>query len=131
DAVAHVAALKSGPALEVGTAVILPLGLGEAVVSSYGAVYHPWLIGGEDAPPRSVRPIPPEGAACGVLAARALARGPWIAPANEPLRGLIALTPAIAAERRLEIQEAQINLVRQEPRGFVALSADTLSDDPD
>jgi hypothetical protein len=131
DAVAHVAALKSGPALEVGTAVILPLGFGEAVVSSYGAVYHPWLIGREEDPPRSVRRIPPEGAACGVLAARALARGAWIAPANEPLRGLIALTPAIAAERRLEIQEAQINLVRQEPRGFVALSADTLSDDPD
>ena len=70
--------------------------------------------------------IPPEGAASGVLAARALARGAWIAPANEALRGVVALKPPMAPERRLEIQAAQINLIRQEPRGFVTLSADTL-----
>jgi len=30
-----------------------------------------------------------------------------------------------------DLQDACINLVRQEPRGFIVLDADTLSDDPD
>jgi phage tail sheath protein FI len=47
------------------------------------------------------------------------------------LRGVVALNPPIARQRRLEIQEAQINLIRQEPRGFLGLSADTLSVDVD
>src|SRR6185295_16412209 len=58
---------------------------------------------------------------------RALSRGAWIAPANEPLRSVVALTPAIAPERRLDLLLEQINIVRQEPRGFVLLSADTLA----
>lgn len=65
------------------------------------------------------------------MAARAVARGAWVSPANEAMRGVVALTPAIAADRRLELQEAQINLLRREPRGFLCLSADTLSDDED
>ncbi len=65
------------------------------------------------------------------MAQRAITRGTWIAPANELLRGVVALTPAIARENRLRLQEAQINLIRQEPRGFLALSADTLSEDPE
>ena len=43
----------------------------------------------------------------------------------------MALTPLIAPTRWLRLQEAQANLLRQEPHGFVALSADTLSDDED
>ena len=75
--------------------------------------------------------MPPDGAACGVLADRAVTRGAWIAPANQVLRGVIALTPSLAPERRLELQEAQVNVVRHEPRGFLVLSADTLSDEID
>lgn len=133
DAVAHVATLKSrsAPPLEVGRFLMRPLGFGEADTPSYGAVYHPWLTGREEDQSRDVRRIPPDGTACGVLAARSLARGAWIAPANEVLRGVVALTPPIAAGHRLRVQETQINLIRQEPRGFVALSADTLGDDVD
>ncbi|HYE14892.1 MAG TPA: phage tail sheath C-terminal domain-containing protein, partial [Pyrinomonadaceae bacterium] len=75
--------------------------------------------------------VPPDGAACGVLAERALTRGAWVAPANELLRGVVALSPGIAPERRLDLQEARVNLARQEPRGFVVLCADTLSADED
>ena len=69
--------------------------------------------------------------ASGILARRALERGAWIAPANEAWRGVVALTPLVPAEDRLALQQAQVNLVRQEPRGFLTLSADTLSADDD
>jgi len=60
-----------------------------------------------------------------------LTRGAGVAPANEALRGVLALTPAISPQRWLRWQEGQINLIRQDPRGFLALSSDTLSDDDD
>jgi hypothetical protein len=106
-----------------------PLGGGEAAVFSHGAIYHPWLIGGEQRNRFSA--CPPDGDATGVIAARSLGRGAWIAPANEALRGPVALTPAIGSDRWLDLQEARINIVRQDARGFMAMSADTLSEDDD
>ena len=64
-----------------------------------------------------------------MIAARSVTRGAWIAPANEAFTGVVSLTPRFATDRYLDLLLAQINLVRQEPRGFLALSADTLSDD--
>ena len=75
--------------------------------------------------------MPPCGAVAGLFADRALNRGAWVAPANQPLRGVVALEPSLQPSRRLDLQEAHINVVRQEPRGFVVLDAETLSDDPD
>src|SRR5262249_46559812 len=43
----------------------------------------------------------------------------------------IELTPLIRPERWLDLQQAQINLVRQKPRGFLCMNADTLADDSD
>src|SRR5262245_31154274 len=141
DAVAHVEALRSGAEssrgaaaarpIEIGRALQLPLSRGEGAALSYAALYHPWLVGREEERPEMFRRTPPDGAACGLWAARTLARGAWVAPANEGLRGVVALTPSIAAGQRQRLQETQINLVRQEPRGFLALSADTLSLDED
>jgi phage tail sheath protein FI len=37
----------------------------------------------------------------------------------------------LAVGRRLELQDAQVNILRHEPRGFLSLSADTLSRDAD
>jgi phage tail sheath protein FI len=62
-----------------------------------------------------------------VMASRAIARGAWVAPANEALRGVVALVPAILPEAHQALQDAAINLLRQEPAGFVCLNADTLS----
>lgn len=123
----HVALLKS-PA-QPALAGVPPLGYGEAGAFSYGALYHPWLAGRGGDRFTDFRRTPPDGAACGVLARRALTRGAWVAPANEPLLDVVALHPPIRRERRLELQEAQLNLIRQEARGFLALNADTLSDD--
>lgn len=142
-AIAHVHELKAPTAapIEVGFVgsasgnpaikLIQSLGKGEAKAFSYGALYHPWLIVRENAQARPAFPVSPEGVACGVMAARAVARGAWIAPANETLHGVVALVPSIAATSRLDLQEAQINLIRQEARGFLCLSADTLSEDED
>lgn len=115
-------------AIDHAAAVEERMGAAEAATLSYGALYHPWLATREDA---GVRRAPPEGAVAGVLARRALARGAWIAPANEPLGGVVALTPDIPREARQALQDAQVNLVRQEPAGFLMLSADTLSADAD
>ncbi len=120
--IAHVAALTSSTLDFVGA--------DDARTFSFGGLYHPWLIGRED-PSTAFRRMPPDGAACGILARRALARGAWVAPANELFDGIVALTPSIEPERRLDLQDAHINLIRQEPRGFLVLDADTLSHDDD
>ena len=126
----HVSILKDG--LDVpATQGVPPLNSGEINDLSYGAVFHPWLINGEGNQADSLRRIPPCGAVSGVFAHRALTRGAWIAPANEPLRGIVALVPPTSRERRLDLQNANINLVRQEPRGFIVLDSDTLTDDED
>lgn len=104
--------------------------IADARTLSHGALVHPWLIaaqGGRFEHAVLSVPTPPDGAMLGVLAARSARRGAWIAPANEPLSDVIALTPAIGdAEARL-LQDAQVNLIRHDPRGLIALSADTLA----
>jgi len=111
--------------------VSLPIGAGEARALSFGAVYHPWLFVREPEQPASIVMQPPDGTLAGLLASRARLRGAWIAAANEPLAGVAALSPPIARSRRSELMMAQINVITQEPRGFVTLSADTLSSDAD
>ena len=129
-AIEHVSLLKAPADLVPPVEDVPALTRGEVNVFSYGAVYHPWLISRENQDDESLR-MPPCGAVIGSIAESALTRGGWIAPANRPLRGVMALQPNILPERHFEIQEARINLVRQEPRGFLVLDADTLSDDED
>lgn len=115
----------------------------ERTVLSYGAMYFPWLQADArtEAQPgeRPVltrlasqpRLVSPDGGALGVLAARATLRGAWIAAANEPLKDVVALAPPVPASDWQGLQLAQVNLLRTDPRGLVALSADTLSLDTD
>jgi hypothetical protein len=98
---------------------------------SFGALYHPWLTTPEPDAPQAFRVMPPDGAAAGVIARRADVRGAWIAPANERLRDVVVLSPRIRRDQLGRLQTAQVNVVRQEPRGFLWLSADTLSADED
>ncbi|HYN84566.1 MAG TPA: hypothetical protein VER32_04890 [Pyrinomonadaceae bacterium] len=135
DAVRHAASVR--PAARAASSgatgsAIAPLGFGETRALSFGALYHPWLVGQEGDPGRDpLRTSPPCGAAAGVMARRTLQRGAWIAPANEPFRGVVALVPPVLPSARQGLQDAQVNLIRREPQGFLALSADTLSDDED
>jgi hypothetical protein len=109
--------------------VVRPLDRSEARALSYGALYHPWFTirRAEGA----LQEISPDGAVCGVVASRAASRGAWVAPANEPLRDALVLTPQVLPENWQGLQNAQVNVVRRDPRGFLCLSADTLSRDPD
>jgi hypothetical protein len=129
-AIEHTSLLRATPNVAPPTAGVFALGFGEVNVFSYGAVYHPWLIGRENKND-TVIAMPPCGAVSGSIAESALTRGAWIAPANRPLRGVVALSPWLLPERRLALQDALINVVRQEPRGFLVLDSDTLSADED
>lgn len=106
-----------------------PLGEGEAHVLGYGALHFPWLLVTNPDRPDELRWIPPDGPTAGVLAKRAAERGAWIAPANVPLRDVVALASDIAADQRLPLLEAQVNGIERTPRGFLALAADTLGTD--
>ncbi len=111
--------LSGTPAFRDGTAL------------SYAAAYHPWVLSREEATPdlAPLRAAPPDGAVGGMIAARELARGPWIAPANVPLRGVVGLTPALTSGDWAALFDARLNVVRQGPGAFSLLSAHTLSGD--
>ena len=126
----HTNLLRATPNVAPPTDGVSALGFGEVNAFSYGAVYHPWVIGRESQGD-AVIAMPPCGAVSGSIAESALTRGAWIAPANRPLRGVVALKPSLLPERRLALQDALVNVVRQEPRGFVVLDSDTLSADED
>jgi hypothetical protein len=104
---------------------------GEPAALSFGGIYHPWLIGREENDLSNLRTSPPDGATAGIMAKRSTRRGPWVSPANEKLSGVVALAPAISRDHWQLLQDSQVNLVRQEPSGFLCLSAVTLSDDDD
>ena len=142
DALDHLARLTPGgppeplplpppPGVADPAAGVPALTEGELPVLGFGALYHPWLvlrIGGS--PERaSLRRQPPEGAVVGTLAAVALGPGAWRAPANRPLVGVLALEPPLGRDAWARLAAAQINAVVREPRGFLLLSADTLSND--
>jgi hypothetical protein len=97
-------------------------------ILSYGAVYHPWLIVRDTtAPlPLSLRTIPPDGGVCGAIAATTISSGAWIAPANVALTNVVDLQPVLASGVESEFDANQINLIAQEPEGFLIMGQDTL-----
>lgn len=98
---------------------------------SYAAAYHGWIQLREEVSPQvePLRNLPPDGTICGMIAVRELARGPWVAPANETLRDVVGLTPEMDEADWEVLFNQQINLIQQEPGRFVLMSAHTLSDD--
>jgi hypothetical protein len=122
-AIAHVQALKSWSGR--------PRGSDPDPLFSYGACYHPWLFTADPSNPAVIRRTPPDGAAVGIIALRSSRRGAWIAPANEPLKDVLQLDPPLGADWYQALQDAQVNVVRHDPGGFLWLAADTLSDDDD
>jgi phage tail sheath protein FI len=105
---------------------------GEERVFGYGACFHPWVWTYEpDGAGQQTRAVSPDGVACGQMAVTALRRGAWIAPANVPLKGVVALEPALDDAAWAQFWDKQLNLIRLESRGFLTLSAETLSRDND
>lgn len=132
DALDHLARLTpGGDEPEALAAGVPPLTFGETPALGFGALYQPWIVlrtsGRPEGP--SLRRQPPEGAVGGTLAAVALGPGAWRSPANLPLVGVLALEPPVGRDAWARLAAAQINSVLRVPRGFVLLSADTLSGD--
>jgi hypothetical protein len=102
----------------------------ERRVLSFGALHHPWIRfrNGQSA---ELASAPPEGAVAGIHARRTIARGAWIAAANEPLRDIVALAPSIGDSDWAALDAGRINFLRRDPRGFLLLDSDTLSDEPE
>ncbi|HEX8721084.1 MAG TPA: hypothetical protein VF736_10670 [Pyrinomonadaceae bacterium] len=96
---------------------------------SYAAVYHPWLLLADAAAADGLRAVPPDGAACGLIAARERERQVWVAPANTPLVGVLGLAPEVSTEDWADLFEQQFNFLRREARDFRAMSAHTLADE--
>ncbi len=110
---------------------------GEERVPSYAALYHPWLAARGEAVPagapagNQVMFSPPDGAIIGAIAKRTRESGAWIAPANDPLTGAVALDPDLSREEWGQLLSAGVNVLRRDPRGFLVLSAGTLSPNED
>lgn len=96
---------------------------------SYLALYHPWLIHREET--GELVHSHPAGIMAGVMAARALRRGAWIAPANEVLLGVLATLPTFAPADEQALYATGVNPIRQLPQGFVAWGSFTQSMEPD
>ncbi|MEA3016139.1 MAG: hypothetical protein QOI38_861 [Sphingomonadales bacterium] len=101
----------------------------ERRVLSFGALHHPWIRFRSGA--AELASAPPEGAIAGIHARRTMARGAWIAAANEELRDIVALAPAIGDGDWPALDAGRINLLRRDSRGFLLLDSDTLSDEPE
>jgi hypothetical protein len=97
-------------------------------ILSYAAVYHPWLVVNDNTNPAplSLRTVAPDGGVCGAIAATTLALGAWIAPANVALKNVVALQPPLPTNAFTTFDANQINLIAQEPEGFLITSQDTL-----
>ncbi|GAA2153635.1 tail sheath protein [Humibacillus xanthopallidus] len=136
DAARHVARLRGARAafddvgqpaeLDVLDGIVPALTQDEMFVLGYGAAYHPWLVSGR--PGSDLGAVPPEGAVLGTYAAGALGAGAWIAPARRQFLGALALRPDIGDDGLRALAGAQVNPVAQDPSGFMALTATTLSD---
>ncbi len=119
-------------------------GVTDFVDLSYLAVYHPWLMVGDDAAvdatlagtrarpmaqTPALRVTPPDGAVCGMIARREQVRQVWVAPANAPLQGVLDLLPAFSLDDWADLYADQLNILRREPDDFRAMSAHTLSEE--
>ena len=96
---------------------------------SFGALYHPWLVVPAPGGTGPLRRTPPDGAMCGLLAARTLASGAWAAPANRALGGVVTLHPQLPESVRASFLGRRVNAVAPFPEGFLVWSEETLSDD--
>ena len=96
-------------------------------ILSYAAIYHPWLVVRDStAPlPGSLRTIPPDGGVCGVIASTTLSSGAWLAPAFKALTNVLDLQPTLTSDAFTEFDAQQINLISQQPEGFLMMGQDT------
>jgi phage tail sheath protein FI len=98
--------------------------------SKYAALYYPWLKVFDPATGTN-RFVPPSGHLSGIWARSDSARGVHKAPANEVVRGAVALETQITRAEQELLNPIGINCVRSFPgQGIRVWGARTLSSDP-
>ncbi len=98
--------------------------------SKYAALYYPW-VKVFDASTGTNRFVPPSGHLAGVWARSDNSRGVHKAPANEVVRGAVALETQLTRTEQELLNPLGINCVRSFPgRGIRVWGARTLSSDP-
>ncbi len=102
-----------------------------ANILRYGSLYHPWMVARDasDDSPGAIRGLVADGTVCGTCASRTISSGAWVSPANEVLAGVVDLEPVLDDAAVASFFANQINVTRQESRGFLCLSSQTLSTD--
>jgi uncharacterized protein len=99
--------------------------------SSYAAFYYPWVCARDPSTQRDIL-LPPCGFVAGMCARVDAQRGPWKAPANEPLRAATGLERTLDAAQSASLDAAGINVFRALPgQGVTLWGARTASDDPE
>lgn len=95
--------------------------------ASFGALYYPWLMSGDET-------MPPSGAIAGTFAKLELDHKPFGVkwpPANHPLAGVTHAAVEVRWREADRLLEAHVNPILSQPnRGLVAWGARTLSKDP-
>lgn len=96
---------------------------------SYAVAYHGWLAIRETTAPAlaPLRYLPPDGFMAGMIAARELQRGAWIAPANVSVRNVVDLAPDFNDEGWAALYQRRLNIIRHQPGRYTLLSALTLA----
>ncbi|MCC2274521.1 phage tail sheath subtilisin-like domain-containing protein [Streptomyces sp. ET3-23] len=94
--------------------------------AAFTALYYPWVeVAGVDGMRRTV---PPSGHLAGVWARTDTERGVFKAPANQNLRGVLALPVRLTDQRHGELNDKGVNCLRIFPdRGLLVWGARTLS----
>ncbi|MFI9627598.1 phage tail sheath family protein [Streptomyces sp. NPDC052042] len=97
--------------------------------SKYATLYYPW-IRVADAPSGRARLVPPSGHVAGVWARNDASRGVHKAPANEVVRGAIALQTQLTKGEHDQLNPIGLNCIRSFPgRGIRIWGARTLASD--
>ncbi|MBO4207276.1 phage tail sheath family protein [Micromonospora echinofusca] len=98
--------------------------------SKYATLYYPW-IRVFDPLTGTNRYMPPSGHIAGVWARNDATRGVHKAPANEPIRGAVALETQLTRAEQELLNPIGVNCIRAFPsRGILVWGARTLSSDP-
>lgn len=116
-----------------GDVQVTTLAWSERASLSYAAMYYPWLRYITDSEIEtsqgldSNRVMPPDGVVCGKMAISANRQGAWTASANKVLQGVLGLSHPLTDKTAVSLIEKQVNVIHEDPRGFLISSDETLS----
>jgi len=99
--------------------------------TKYGTLYWPW-VNALDPNTGTIVPVPPSGHVAGIWGRNDETRGVHKAPANEVIRGVVALQTVISRGEQEQLNPLGVNCIRAFPgQGIRVWGARTLSSDPE